>query len=87
MQLGQAGVGGGAGTKPSRLTVLGSGSVGLAFAACYAQAGQQVTLLARGVAVPVLRRLAQQAGADLVRARESVHTAPPQLLPERCAQP
>ena len=42
--------------KPLRLTVLGSGSVGLAFAASYAQAGQQVTLLARGAAVPQFRQ-------------------------------
>ena len=39
-----------------RLTVLGSGSVGLAFAASYAKAGQQVTLLARGAAVAKLRQ-------------------------------
>jgi enoyl-[acyl-carrier-protein] reductase (NADH) len=38
------------------LTVLGSGSVGLAVAASYAQAGQSVTLLARGAAVPLLRQ-------------------------------
>lgn len=42
--------------KPLRLTVLGSGSVGLAFAASSAQAGQQVTLLARGTAVAQLRQ-------------------------------
>ena len=42
--------------KPLRLTVLGSGSVGLAFAASYAKAGQQVTLLARGAAVAELRQ-------------------------------
>lgn len=42
--------------KPLRLTVLGSGSVGLAFAASYAKAGQQVTLLARGAAVVALRQ-------------------------------
>jgi 2-dehydropantoate 2-reductase len=35
--------------------VLGSGSVGLAVAASYARAGQRVTLLARGPAVPQLR--------------------------------
>jgi 2-dehydropantoate 2-reductase len=40
---------------PLRLTVLGSGSVGLAVAASCAQAGQQVTLLARGPAVALLR--------------------------------
>lgn len=40
---------------PLRMTVLGSGSVGLALAASYAQAGQSVTLLARGSAVPLLR--------------------------------
>lgn len=39
-----------------RMTVLGSGSVGLAVAATYAQAGQDVTLLARGAALPELRR-------------------------------
>lgn len=39
-----------------RISVLGSGSVGLAVAATYAQAGQHVTLLARGAAVPELRR-------------------------------
>lgn len=37
------------------LTVLGSGSVGLAVAASFAQAGQRVTLLARGAAQPLLR--------------------------------
>jgi glycine/D-amino acid oxidase-like deaminating enzyme len=42
--------------KPLRLTVLGSGSVGLAFAASYAKAGQQVTLLARGAAMAELRQ-------------------------------
>jgi 2-dehydropantoate 2-reductase len=41
---------------PLRLTVLGSGSVGLAVAASYAQAGQRVTLLARGAAVAQLRQ-------------------------------
>lgn len=40
---------------PLRMTVLGSGSVGLAIAATYAQAGQSVTLLARGSAVSLLR--------------------------------
>lgn len=40
---------------PLRMTVLGSGSVGLAFAASFAQAGQSVSLLARGSAVPLLR--------------------------------
>lgn len=40
---------------PLRMTVLGSGSVGLAIAASYARAGQGVTLLARGAAVPQLR--------------------------------
>lgn len=40
---------------PLRMTVLGSGSVGLAIAASCAQAGQSVTLLARGSAVPLLR--------------------------------
>lgn len=40
---------------PLRTTVLGSGSVGLAIAASYAVAGQRVTLLARGAAVPLLR--------------------------------
>jgi 2-dehydropantoate 2-reductase len=39
-----------------RMTVLGSGSVGLAIAATYVQAGQDVTLLARGAAVSELRR-------------------------------
>jgi 2-dehydropantoate 2-reductase len=38
------------------MTVLGSGSVGLALAASYAQAGQRVTLLARGSSVPQLRQ-------------------------------
>jgi 2-dehydropantoate 2-reductase len=38
------------------MTVLGSGSVGLAIAATYAQAGLEVTLLARGPAVQQLRR-------------------------------
>jgi 2-dehydropantoate 2-reductase len=40
---------------PLRLTVLGSGSVGLAVAASFAQAGQSVSLLARSSAVPLLR--------------------------------
>ena len=39
-----------------RISVLGSGSVGLAIAATYARAGQNVTLLARGAAVAELRR-------------------------------
>lgn len=39
-----------------RITVLGSGSVGLAVAASYAKAGQGVTLLARGSAVSLLRQ-------------------------------
>jgi 2-dehydropantoate 2-reductase len=39
-----------------RISVLGSGSVGLAIAATWARAGQQVTLLARGAAVPELRQ-------------------------------
>jgi 2-dehydropantoate 2-reductase len=39
-----------------RMTILGSGSVGLAIAASYAQAGQDVTLLARAAAVPQLRK-------------------------------
>ena len=39
-----------------RITVLGSGSVGLAVAATYARAGVDVTLLARGSAVQQLRR-------------------------------
>jgi 2-dehydropantoate 2-reductase len=38
------------------MTVLGSGSVGLAVAASYAQAGQHITLLARGSSVPLLRQ-------------------------------
>jgi 2-dehydropantoate 2-reductase len=38
-----------------RISVLGSGSVGLAIAATYAQAGQNVTLLTRGAALPALR--------------------------------
>lgn len=40
---------------PLRITVLGSGSVGLAVAASLAQCGQCVTLLARGSAVSALR--------------------------------
>lgn len=40
---------------PLRISVLGSGSVGLAFAASHALAGQQVTLLARGDALAQLR--------------------------------
>lgn len=43
------------GLTPLRMTVLGSGSVGLAIAASFAQAGQDMTLLARGSAVPMLR--------------------------------
>lgn len=39
-----------------RITVVGTGSVGLAVAASFAQAGQAVTLLARGAAVAELRR-------------------------------
>ena len=41
---------------PLRMTVLGSGSVGLAVAASFARAGQSVTLLARGTAVLSLRQ-------------------------------
>jgi len=41
--------------KPLQLSVLGSGSVGLAAAASFAKAGQSVTLLARGASVPLLR--------------------------------
>ncbi len=41
---------------PLRISVLGSGSVGLSVAASYARAGQRVTLLARGSTVPQLRR-------------------------------
>lgn len=40
---------------PLRITVLGSGSVGLAIAASYAHAGQRVALLARGSTVAQLR--------------------------------
>ena len=40
---------------PLRMTVLGSGSVGLAVAASFARSGQGVTLLARGPAVPLLQ--------------------------------
>lgn len=40
---------------PLHITVLGSGSVGLAVAASFAQAGQQVTLLARGSGLALLR--------------------------------
>lgn len=40
---------------PLRISVLGSGSVGLAVAASYARAGQRVALLARGSTVPQLR--------------------------------
>jgi ketopantoate reductase len=39
-----------------RITVLGTGAVGLAMAATYARAGAQVTVLARGAAVPGLRQ-------------------------------
>lgn len=42
-------------STPLRMTVLGSGSVGLAVAASFAQAGQRVSLLARGASVPLLR--------------------------------
>lgn len=40
---------------PLRMTVLGGGSVGLAFAASFARSAQAVTLLARGPAVHALR--------------------------------
>jgi 2-dehydropantoate 2-reductase len=40
---------------PLRISVLGSGSVGLAIAASYARAGQRIALLARGSTVPQLR--------------------------------
>lgn len=43
------------GLTPSRTTVMGSGSVGLALAASFAEAGQSVTLPARGSALPLLR--------------------------------
>jgi ketopantoate reductase len=39
-----------------RITVLGSGSVGLAFAATCARADVDVTVLARGLAVQQLRQ-------------------------------
>ena len=39
-----------------RISVLGSGSVGLAIAATDVRAGQHVPLLARGAALPELRR-------------------------------
>jgi 2-dehydropantoate 2-reductase len=42
-------------TSPLRITVLGSGAVGLAVAASFAHAGQRVTLLARGSSVAQLR--------------------------------
>ena len=41
---------------PLRMTVLGSGSVGLAIAATYAHAGLDVTVLARGAAIQLLRQ-------------------------------
>ena len=41
-----------------RISVLGSGSVGLAIAAPFVEAGQNVTLLARGSALPELKRAA-----------------------------
>jgi 2-dehydropantoate 2-reductase len=39
-----------------RITVLGSGSVGLALAATYARSGVEVTVLARGLAVQQLQQ-------------------------------
>jgi 2-dehydropantoate 2-reductase len=41
---------------PLRMTVLGSGSVGLAIAPSFARAGQSVSLLARRSALPLLRK-------------------------------
>jgi 2-dehydropantoate 2-reductase len=61
--------------KPLRMAVLGSGSVGLAVAASYARAGQQVTLLARGSAVPLLR----EHGITVTGACGE-HAVPPQQL-------
>jgi 2-dehydropantoate 2-reductase len=55
MQLVPAGQRRGTRLTPLRLTVVGSGSVGLAFAASCVQGGQSVTLLARGSAVGDLR--------------------------------
>lgn len=57
-----------------RMTVLGSGSVGLAIAASYARAGQVVTVLARRMALALLssimniRRLITRVADETVRA-------------------
>lgn len=57
------------------MTVLGSGSVGLAVAGSYAKAGQQVTLLARGPGVPALRK-----EGITISGVCGEHTVPPQQL-------
>ncbi len=66
-----------------RLTVLGSGSVGLAVAASLVQAGQQVTLLARGSAVPLLR----EHGITVTGVCGQHHMAPQALKVSDAAQP
>jgi len=65
------------------LTVLGSGSVGLAVAASLAQAGQRVTLLARGTAVALLR----QGGITVSGVCGDHHIAPQRLKVSDAANP
>lgn len=68
---------------PLRITVLGSGSVGLAVAASLAQAGQTVTLLARGDAVALLR----QQGITVTGVCGDHHIAPQALKVSDVRQP
>jgi len=68
---------------PLRFTVLGSGSVGLAVAASLAQAGQAVTLLARGGAVALLR----QQGITVTGVCGDHHIAPQALKVSDVDQP
>ncbi len=63
------------GLGPLRLTVLGSGSVGLAVAASFMQAGLPVTLLARGAALAQLR-----ASGLTVTGVSGEHHLPPERL-------
>lgn len=58
-----------------RMTVLGSGSVGLAIAATCACAGAEVTVLARGLAVRPLR----QSGITVTGVTGEHHVAPQYL--------
>jgi len=66
-----------------RISVLGSGSVGLAIAATYVEAGQNVTLLARGSALPELKR----SGITVSGVSGDHHIAPQRLKVSDAASP